>query len=97
MDNRDNNNDNILKFPYRNKITDADITSLFLGLCRLVKNKALEEAKLLVDGEMKKNRELSAIIAKKNKEIEMLRLINFELKKKIDKNIENKSKLIFES
>lgn len=83
MDIKDN--DNILKFPYRNKITDADITSLFLGLCRLVKNKALEEARLLVDSESKKNKELSALLAKRTKENQMLRLINYELKKKIDR------------
>ena len=89
--------DNILKFPYRNKITDADITSLFLGLCRLIKNKALDEAKLLVDSEIKKNKELSAIIAKKTKEIQMLRLINYELKKKIDNKNINGEKVILEN
>ena len=79
---------NLLKFPYRSKITDAEITSLFLGLCRLVKNQALEEARLLTFSESKKNKALEEELAKKNKEIEMLKMINYQLKKRIDKNLE---------
>lgn len=88
MDKNKTDKNNILKFPYRNKITDSEITSLFLGLCRLVKNQALEEAKLLTLGESRKNKELSEIISKQNKEIEMLKMINFQLKKRIDKHLE---------
>ena len=88
MDKNKNINDNLLKFPYRNKITDAEITSLFLGLCRLVKNQAVEEAKLLTYSESKKNRELVDELSKKNKEIEMLKMINYQLKKRIDKHLE---------
>lgn len=90
MDKNKTNNDNLLKFPYRNKITDAEVTSLFLGLCRLVKNQALEEAKLLVLGESRKNKELQDVISKKNKEIEMLKMINFQLKKRLDNRFEIK-------
>lgn len=88
MDKKENLTDNILKFPYRNKVTDAEVNSLFLGLCRLVKNQALEEAKLLIDFEIRKNKELNAQIAKKNKEIQMLRMINYQLKKRLDKTFE---------
>lgn len=74
----------IIKMPYRNKISDNEINSLFLGLCRIVKQQAIDEAKSLSLEESIKNASLCKEIVKKNREIEMLKMINYQLKKKID-------------
>lgn len=74
----------IIKMPYRNKISEEEINSLFLGLCRIVKQQAHDEAKSLTLEELNKNASLCKEIVKKNREIEMLKLINYQLKKKID-------------
>lgn len=79
--------DNIIKFRNKNKITDSEINGLFLGLVRLIKKLAMEEAseKLKPDarGLSKEVQELSLALSQREVEIEKLKEENKSLKNKI--------------
>ncbi len=70
---------NVLKFKARsaNKITDGDINSLFMGLIKLVKKNALEEAKSQVSAEKLESastiRKLIMEMGQKERELNFLR------------------------
>ena len=79
--------DNIIKFKNKNKITDSEINGLFLGLVRLVKKIAMEEATEKLDPKSKKLmeevRDLTLCLSQKEHEIEKLKEENQDLKNKI--------------
>lgn len=88
-----NNKDNIIKFTNKKKtvITESELQALFMGLVRLVKRNAKEEADLQIKGAYEKaNTELrKAIVALNNKEKEYKQLKEEFLKMK-----EENSKLV---
>ena len=79
--------DNLVKFKNKNKITDSEINGLFLGLVRLVKKMATDEAMEKLDPKSKilvnEVRELNLILSQKEHEIEKLKEENQGLKSKI--------------
>ena len=74
--------DNIIKFRKKSKISDSEINGLFLGLVKLIKKVALEDASNItglevqeLNDELQKN---SISLAQKDEEIEKLKKeINF--------------------
>lgn len=60
---------NVVSMPIKAKITDDEINSLFLGLSRLIKRQALEEASGAVIEERER---LIKMINEKNKQISLL-------------------------
>lgn len=62
-------NNNVVSMPIKAKITDDEINSLFLGLSRLIKRQALEEASGAVIEERER---LIKMINEKNKQISLL-------------------------
>ena len=68
----------VVELPIRSRFTSGEINSLFLGLCRLVKRLAIEEA------EEQYKRKLSYIEASLKTEIENLRLINAGLLRELN-------------
>ena len=79
--------DNVIKFKNKNKITDSEINGLFLGLVRLVKKIAMEEASERLDPKSKslffEVQSLSLLISQREREIEKLKEENNSLKNKI--------------
>ncbi len=79
--------DNIIKFKNKNKITDSEINGLFLGLVRLVKKIAMEEASERLDPKSKnlyfEVQNLSLLVSQREREIEKLKEENQSLKNKI--------------
>jgi len=79
--------ENIIKFKNKNKITDSEINGLFLGLVRLIKKLAMEEAceKLKPDARelSKEVQELSILLSQKEVELEKIKEENASLKNKI--------------
>ena len=60
---------NVISMPIKAKITDDEINSLFLGLSRLIKRQAIEEASVAVIEERER---LIKMINEKNKKISLL-------------------------
>lgn len=85
--NKKENKSNILTFKQKvtNKITDADINGLFMGLVKLVKKSALEEAKNAVADEKLQSssaiRKLISQLGQKERELEFLKEDYSALKK----------------
>ena len=77
--------DKIVELPVRPRFSSGEINSLFLGLCRLVKRLAQEEA------EEQCRRKLAYIEASYKNEIENLRLINEGLLKELGRKQKNKA------
>lgn len=79
--------DNVITFKNKNKITDSEINGLFLGLVRLIKKLAMEEAsaKLKPDARelSKEVQELSLTLTQKEVEVEKLKEENKSLKNKL--------------
>ena len=84
--NKKENKTNILTFKQKvtNKITDADINGLFMGLVKLVKKSALEEAKNAVADEKLQSssaiRKLISQLGQKERELEFLKELSFKEK-----------------
>jgi len=79
--------DNIIKFKNKNKITDSEINGLFLGLVRLIKKIAMEEATERLDPKSKRLvgevQELTLCVSQKEHEIAKLQEENQTLKNKL--------------
>lgn len=79
--------DNIIKFKNKNKISDSEINGLFLGLVRLIKKLAMEEATERLDPNSKKLfyevQDLSLVLSQKEHEISKLKEENNNLRNKI--------------
>ncbi len=79
--------DNIIKFKNKNKITDSEINGLFLGLVRLIKKIAVEEATERLDPKSRilvnEIQDLTITLSQKEHEIAKLQEENQELKNKI--------------
>lgn len=60
---------NVVSMPMKAKITDDEINSLFLGLSRLIKRQAIEEASGAV---LEERERLIKMINEKNKQISLL-------------------------
>ena len=79
--------DNIIKFKNKNKISDGEINGLFLGLVKLIKKIAMEEASERLDPKSKQLfsevQELSLALSQKEHEISKLKEENQDLKHKI--------------
>lgn len=73
------NVDNVIELPIQHKLDEQDVVSLFLGLCKMVKRLAREDA-------CRENAKKIALIESNyKKRIENLELLNSGLKKEIDK------------
>lgn len=72
--------DNIIKFSKRNEISESEINSLFLGLIKLIKNKAQE------DVEIKLKRECAFVTERNLYLEEKLKALERENQKLIDIN-----------
>lgn len=79
--------DNILEFKKRSKITEADINGLFMGLVKLVKKIAIEEASENLSTDTKELNEqlqsLSLQLSQKENEIDKLKEENVKLKNRL--------------
>jgi chromosome segregation ATPase len=79
--------DNMVKFKNKNKISESEITSLFLGLVKLVKKLALEEASAQIPKNIRMLKEeideLNLELSRKESEIDKLKEENSMLKSKI--------------
>lgn len=78
--------ENIIQFKKKNKLTDSEINGLFLGLVKLVKKLAIEEASELSPEYMSLKEEvqdLSLSLSQKENEIVKLKEENQQLKNKI--------------
>ena len=79
--------DNMIKFKNKSKISESEINSLFLGLVKLVKKLALEEATASMPKDVRilneEINELNLELSKKESEIDRLKEENNMLKSKI--------------
>ena len=79
--------DNIIKFKNKTKITEGEINGLFLGLVKLIKKLAIEEANETMPKDIRILREelqqANLILSKKESDLERLREENQQLKSKL--------------
>ena len=79
--------DNIIKFKKRTKISDSEINGLFLGLVKLIKKVAIEDASAFSEIEKRKVDNIlqdnAILLSQKDVEIEKLKSENLYLKKQI--------------
>ena len=79
--------DNIIQFKNKNKITENEINGLFLGLVKLIKKLAMEEAISKLDPVdkclMEEKQEFERVLLAKDEEVANLKKENNDLRQKI--------------
>lgn len=63
----------IVRMPIRSRVTEAEINSLFLGLARIIKQQAQDDAKNFVSDQLSSIGKLKLMIEQKNYEIDSLK------------------------
>ena len=84
---KNNNEPKILKMPNNNLLTDNDINNLFMGLVKMVKRNALENAPNILKNQFEEaNNSLKDALMKlgvSTRKLEIIKCENYELKKKL--------------
>jgi len=84
---RNNTEPKILKMPNNNLLTDTDINNLFLGLVKMVKRNALENAPKILKNQCEEAtnslKEALMKLGANTRKLEIVKCENFELKKKL--------------
>lgn len=90
IDDKNYNVDNskVLRMPNNNILTDADINNLFMGLVRMVKRNAIENAPIVLKNECNlANASLKDALVKlgaSTRKLEIIKCENYELKKRLE-------------
>ena len=81
-------NSKVLRMPNNNILTDADINNLFMGLVRMVKRNAIENAPMVLKNECDlANASLKDALVKlgaSTRKLEIIKCENYELKKRLE-------------